>query len=130
MCQSIRRIWPYIRPDRAKLILIVIFGLLMSVATSMIVLLTKLLFDDVFQKHDVEVARWIPFAFPALYFALGTSRYIHLSRLIFLTELVVARVRRDLVDHFVRLNLTFHNSFQSGSGGLISCVLNDTVLLQ
>ena len=130
MILAYRRLWQYVRPFRSRLPVILFFALVMAACANLLPVLLQLLMKDVAEKHDPEIARWIPYAFPAMYLTMGLARYIHLSRLIYLTELVVARVREDLLQQFMRLNLTFHNSFSAGSGGLITRVLGDCILLQ
>ena len=130
MRKSLRTIWPYIQPYRNRIIWIFMLGILMAALSGLVVPLSKFLLEDVLTNHDVEKSKWVPYGFPVLFLFLGITRYFHLSRLIITTELIVAGVRRKLVDQFINLNLTFHNNFQSGSGGLISRILNDTVILQ
>ncbi len=83
-----------------------------------------------FDSKDATVGSWIPFAFPALFLILGPTRYYHTQLTKYTSELIVARIQRRLHEQFVHLNLTFHNSYQSGSGGLLSRVLSDTQVLQ
>jgi ATP-binding cassette subfamily B protein/subfamily B ATP-binding cassette protein MsbA len=45
-------------------------------------------------------------------------------------EKVAIHLRHRLQKKFMNLNLTFHNTFQAGSGGLMSRVLNDITIIQ
>lgn len=128
--RTFKRLWPYLRPYKARLVGIFALGAVMAACTSAMPKLINLLLHDIFENKDPSVAAWLPFTFPALFLVAGLARYFHYTRMIMTSEEVVAAVRKALVSKFARLNLTFHNSFEGGSGGLISRVLNDTTLLQ
>jgi ATP-binding cassette subfamily B protein/subfamily B ATP-binding cassette protein MsbA len=81
--------------------------------------------------HDREfLAGSIPYCFPLLFLALGLFRFFSYTLQVYNVERIVASIRMDLVRKILRLNLTFHGSLERGSGGLISRVFNDPVLLQ
>lgn len=101
----------------------------MSLLTPLSIQLVNLLYKA-FETKDPQLGSWIPFAFPALFIVLGPARYINTRESKYISELVVARVRARMLDQFMHLNLSFHNKFGSGSGGLLSRVLNDTTVLQ
>jgi ATP-binding cassette, subfamily B, bacterial MsbA len=128
--KSFWRIWPFLRPYKGKIFLFFISSSVLAacggIAGKLIILLTT----DVFEKRDPVVSAWIPFAFPALYLVWGIARYLNSSTANITAETVTARIRQALLAKLVRSNLTFHNSFPGGSGGLISRVMSDTVLLQ
>lgn len=127
--QTIRRLWPYIRPFKRQLWVIFMSGLIMAILTPLTIQLVNLLYKA-FETKDAALGAWIPFAFPALYLILGPTRYINTRESKYISELIVARIRKRLLDQFMHLNLSFHNKFGSGSGGLLSRVLNDTTVLQ
>ena len=144
---SLKRLWPLIRPYKSKLVTIFLFGLIISVCNLLQAVLVKAVFSDVLEQRlpvvsllsfkplgidaglQVE-AKYLPFFFPVLYLVWGAARYIHYMILIMLNERVIADLRVRLVDQALRLNLGFHSKFESGSGGLMSRILNDTGVLQ
>ena len=128
--KAFHRLWPYLRPYKARLFGIFIMGAIMAAATSVQPKLIEMLLQDVFAEKNEDVAAWLPFAFPVLFLISGVARYFNSVWLNLLAERVVSQIRQNVVSKFTRLNLTFHNSFESGSGGLISRVLNDTYVLQ
>ncbi|MBL7687635.1 MAG: ABC transporter ATP-binding protein, partial [Bdellovibrionaceae bacterium] len=95
-------------------------------------------FGEVFEKKNavlqflgLEVSVWtLPLFFPALYLIWGGARYTHYLILIMVNEKIIADLRVKAVDQAVRLNLKFHSQVESGSGGLMSRILNDTQVLQ
>ena len=82
------------------------------------------------QENRDRIAQVVPFLFPLLYFILGVLRFAHSSLINIISEKVVASIRLDLVQKVLRLNLSYLGAFEGGSGGLISRVFNDPVLLQ
>ena len=128
--KAFHRLWPYLRPHKGRLVGIFLMGVIMAAATSVQPKLIEMLLQDVFAEKNKDVAAWLPFAFPVLFLISGVARYFNSVWLNLLAERVVSQIRQNVVSKFTRLNLTFHNSFESGSGGLISRVLNDTYVLQ
>lgn len=130
MKKTLWRIWVLVRPYPGQVILISVLGLVIAGVAAMIPRLVEIFFKDVLEQRNAEFAAWIPFAFPALYAVNGVARYIHFTRVRYLSEVIITELRRQLLDKLQRLNLAFHNSFGSGSGGMLSRFLNDTTVLQ
>jgi ATP-binding cassette, subfamily B, bacterial MsbA len=136
--KSLSRLWPLIRPYKSRLIAVFFFGLIISLCNVAQTALVKTLFSEVFEKRNetiaflgFEISAWhLPFVFPLLYLIWGAARYTHYMILIMINERVIADVRMRTVDQALRLNLGFHSKFESGSGGLMSRILNDTGVLQ
>ena len=62
--------------------------------------------------------------------AAGISRYYYIYLMNYVAECVTQNIRQKLQRKFMNLTLTFHNNFASGSGGLISRILNDIRVIQ
>ena len=56
-------------------------------------------------------------------------RYLHFYIMDVVSEKISINLRRQLQKKFLTLNLTFHNSYTTGSGGLLSRVTNDVVVI-
>ncbi|HRK06193.1 MAG TPA: ABC transporter ATP-binding protein [Pseudobdellovibrionaceae bacterium] len=136
--ETLGKIWPYIRPYSSKLLLAFFFGGIISLCNAALPVLGKLLFQNVFEERNsvitlgsLQFSVWVlPLAFPVLYLVWGLARYVHYRTLIMINERVVGDIRRSCVEQALRLNLSFHAKFDSGSGGLMSRILNDTQVLQ
>ncbi len=134
---TLKRLWPLLWPYRARLFTVFIFGLIISACNVAQTALVKVLFGEVFEKRlevvpifGFPVSAWhLPFIFPILYLIWGAARYVHYLILIMVNEQVIADLRVRLVDQLLRLNLGFHSKLESGSGGLMSRILNDTGVL-
>lgn len=137
--QTLKRLWPLIRPYKGNLAAVFFFGLIISLCNVAQTALVKVLFGEVFEKRQtlipvpwlgLEISAWhLPFIFPILYLIWGAARYTHYMILIMVNERVIADIRVRVVDQAMRLNLSFHSKFESGSGGLMSRILNDTGVL-
>lgn len=135
---SLKRLWPLVRPYKKQLLAVFLFGLVISACNVAQTALVKLLFGEVFEKKNafiqilgLEISVWqLPLFFPALYLIWGSARYAHYLILIMINEKIIADLRVKAVDQAVRLNLKFHSQVDSGSGGLMSRILNDTQVLQ
>jgi subfamily B ATP-binding cassette protein MsbA len=127
---EMKKLWPYIKPYRLNIFLILFFGLLMSASTIGTLPFVKYLFDEVFEKKNQELKYIIPLAFPLIYIFHGASRFVHLYYLKLTGEKVIADLRLALQAKFMSLNLTFHGKYEAGSGGLMSRLLNDMVIVQ
>ncbi len=90
----------------------------------------KILFDEVFTKKSPEMKLLVPLSFVGLYFLHGTARFFHMYYLKMTGERLIMAMRLDLQQKFMRLNLTFHGRYEAGSGGLLSRILNDMVVVQ
>ncbi|HEX4925019.1 MAG TPA: ABC transporter transmembrane domain-containing protein [Bdellovibrionales bacterium] len=127
---SLKRLLPYLRPYKGTAVLIVIFGLLMAASQAALPFLAKRLIDDVLVNKDASLKYAIPLTMVAIYFVHAVSRFFHLYLLKFTGERIVAAIRGELQKKFMKLNLNFHNGYGRGSGGLLSRVLNDVVVVQ
>lgn len=152
MTNTFRRLLPYLRPLRKDIILMFITGVALTIVSGLVPLLVQLLFV-VYNRTPIETLReqtspwirdWIPWSsidlaqvahavpilFPILFLLLGLARFTHSVLTNFISERVVAAIRVDLVRKVLKLNLSYLTSFERGSGGLISRVFNDPILLQ
>lgn len=126
---SLKKIWPELKPYKRQIIWVIFLGILMSAAGGLVPWASNVLIDA-FEHKDAQKAYLLPLVFPLIYLLLGTARFYHLSLIRFIGEQVTAQVRQRLLDQYLRLNLTFHNTYSGGSGGLISRTLNDVSVLQ
>ena len=152
MIRSFQRLWLYIRPFGRDIAVMFLLGLGVTLLSGLVPILVQLLVEvydrapttallglapgwlqDVFPRffHDREFrAHALPWCFPCVFLLLGAFRFLSYSLQVYNVERIVAAIRMDLVRKILRLNLTFHGSLERGSGGLISRVFNDPVLLQ
>lgn len=116
-------------PHKNRLIVIVITGVLMSLSKAQMNFFLKQMFDAL-QNKDQATIYTIPLYIIGLALVLAVSRYFHLFNMDYVGELASQQLRKKLQMKFMRLNLSFLNTYAAGSGGLISRILNDISTIQ
>jgi ATP-binding cassette subfamily B protein/subfamily B ATP-binding cassette protein MsbA len=101
----------------------------MAAADSVSAKLIKDIFDAV-QANNAEVIKRTVLIIIILALVKAFSRYLHIFNMNFISELVVQGLRQKLQSKFMNLSLSFHNTYAAGSGGLISRIFNDLVVIQ
>ncbi len=126
---EIKKILRELKPHSKTLIVVAITGIIMAACTARIAMMVKPLFDSLQNKDQnqlFESAIWVL----CLSAIGGTARYFHLFLMNYVGEQVIQGLRHRMQIKFMNLSLSFHNNFQAGSGGLISRVLNDIMVIQ
>lgn len=129
MSPEIKKLLAELRPFRTTLYIVAITGILNALATTQLAYMLKSLFDGLSANQQQAMATLVPIAL-GLAFIQATSRYYHIYLMNYTAERVVQAIRQKLQQKFMRLNLSFHNNYAAGSGGLISRILNDIRIIQ
>lgn len=127
--QELLRIWQELKDYRGRLTTVAVFGLLMAAADSISAKMIKDVFDAL-QAQNTELIKNSILIIIGLAVVKAISRYLHIFNMNYVSELVVQGLRKKLQKKFMNLSLSFHNTYASGSGGLISRILNDLVVIQ
>jgi ATP-binding cassette subfamily B protein/subfamily B ATP-binding cassette protein MsbA len=126
---EVKKILRELIPFKKTLIIVAIAGLIMGGTQARVLMLSKDLMDSLnaatpgplLQKGLLVIG---------LTLVGGIARYFNVYMMNFVGEQVTQNIRHRLQKKFMSLNLSFHNTFQGGSGGLISRILNDIVVIQ
>ncbi|MGZ3773552.1 MAG: ABC transporter ATP-binding protein [Pseudobdellovibrionaceae bacterium] len=129
MLVEIKKIVRELKPHKKTVIIIAVAGIIHAVAYSQLALLIKPLFDNLAGAKFDQVLHLVPFAL-SLSIVAAVGRYFHIYLMNYVAECVVQGLRQKLQQKFMRLSLSFHNNFATGSGGLISRILNDINVIQ
>lgn len=129
MSPEIKKLLAEIKPFRSTLYIVAITGILNALATTQLAFMLKGLFDGLSANQQQAMATLVPIAL-GLALVQATSRYFHIYLMNYTAERVVQAIRQKLQQKFMRLNLSFHNNYAAGSGGLISRILNDIRIIQ
>jgi ATP-binding cassette, subfamily B, bacterial MsbA len=123
-----KRYWPYIRGYKSYFILVFI-GIILTVgATASIARIMQLLIDDVFINKNPFMLYFIPSLLIGVYVIKAIGRYI---QAIFTTHIglhIVTRLREDLLEKIIRMDMSF--LYMNRSGELISRITNDISRVQ
>ncbi len=126
---EVKKLLGEVKYYKKYMIIVAITGIVYAVAYSRLALIVKPLFDNLAaMKHD-ELVMLVPIAL-GLGLISSLSRYYHLYLMNYVAECIVQRMRQKLQLKFMHLNLTFHNSYATGSGGLLSRIFNDIRVIQ
>lgn len=126
---EIKKIIQEIKPFKKYLPAIAIFGIIFGAATAQMGLLIKSIIDSL-AAGNIEGIKQACMIGLGLSLLAAISRYIHIYLMNYVAECVGQEYRQKLLSHFLRLNLGFHNGFDTGSGGMLSRVLADASMIQ
>jgi ATP-binding cassette subfamily B protein/subfamily B ATP-binding cassette protein MsbA len=107
---------------KKNLIVVAITGITGAAFKGYIAIFIKQLIDASSSPEKLKSMAWIGIA---VSFGIGISRYFHIFLMNLAAEKVSQSLREQLQAKFMKLNLKFHNTYASGSGGLISRTMND-----
>jgi subfamily B ATP-binding cassette protein MsbA len=101
------RLWRYVIPHKLiGLIAIVAMAASALVEASMVYLVEPLM-DDTLVAHNLETARWLPFAFIAIFIARGFTGFATEASLGWIGRSVISALRRDVFRKFLTLPSRF-----------------------
>jgi len=129
MKSEISRILEEAKPYKKKLTVVAITGIIYAAASAITVKQLQYLIDALTHKNG-QGAINIGIIIVVLAFSVAISRYFHIFIMNYVAECITQNIRQKLQQKFMILNLTFHNTYSSGSGGLISRILNDVKVIQ
>ena len=115
MWHVLKRLMSELRPFRKLVLIMAIAGIFMSLAQWQLAVRLKDLFDALGSKNSDEIYK-IPKIILAISLVMAIGRYIHLSIMNYLADLVTMRFRHQLQWKFMTLNQSFH--LQSGENPL------------
>lgn len=157
MFKNAAKLIPFLRPLTWDMVIILISGLLLAVLSAVPALLIGLLTNAFEQKNIIDqypialdigsrfmnpedlkalfddhfrVVKLVSLAFPATYLIYGIVRFYNYYKSRYLSEVVANELRYTLLDKMIDLNTRFFAQVRSGSGGLLSRSLNDTIIIQ
>ncbi|ANZ36582.1 ABC transporter [Lentzea guizhouensis] len=121
--RTLRRLWPYVRPHRARMSVVLSATMLAMLCGLGIPLLTQRIVDGPIQNKETAVLPWLILGVLAL--GLGEAGLFYVRRKLAARPAaeVEASMRADLYQHLQRLQVSFHDRWQSGQ--LLSRATND-----
>lgn len=109
--------------------IIAVTGIICALASARVSYMIKFLIDGLADNSQGTIIELVPIVV-GLAAISAICRYFHIYLMNYVAESVVQNIRQKLLEKFVRLNLSFHNNFKTGSGGLLSRILNDARIIQ
>lgn len=124
---TIRQLWPFIRPHK-KALIVAIFALLLNAATdATLISLTKPLLDNGLMNKNYELLIIIAGAIIGLIALRGLSNYSSTYSLSWLSGKVITKFRQLIFNHLVKSPISFHD--KNPIGELVTVITYNTELL-
>ncbi len=125
---EISRLFSYIRPHMARLIIAMVCMIIVAFATAFSAYLVKPVLDDIFLNKDAVKLMILPFVVVALYLVKGGAMYGQRYLMAFIGQRIVADIRRDMYFRLQDMDLSFF--FKNSTGAILSRLINDVNLLR
>lgn len=148
--KALIKLYPYLKPYRGRLAVVVILGALMSLCQGLVAPLSAILFNEVFSSKataesgqiralndsilnffgndKATLVMALPLSFVVLYLISGILRYYHFYIVRVIGEKLSIDLRKDLQAKYLDLNISYHQKF--ASGGMMNKILNDVSYIQ
>jgi ATP-binding cassette, subfamily B, bacterial len=111
---ALRRLWPYVRPQRAPLFGALAATLLATLCGLAIPLVLQPILDGPVAGHNLGALPWLVGLVLLLGVVEALSYYARRKLVARPTTLIEAQLREDLYHHLQRLPTSFHDGWQSG----------------
>ena len=124
-----KKLWSELRVYKKQFYFVVALGVITSGLKS----LTPILFDRLFEawaNKDTFIIYAIPALFSVVWVLGCITRFFHLSKMRFISDRISVDQRKRLMDKYLTLNISYFQNLERGSGGLISRMLNDILVIQ
>ncbi|OYZ18259.1 MAG: ABC transporter [Bdellovibrio sp. 28-41-41] len=129
MNTTLIRIIKEVKQYRPQLIIIAVTGILYSAVYARLALILKDI-NDSFQSGDQNKVAQVGMIALGMAIVVAGCRYLHIFTMNVVAEMITNQYRLQLQKKFMDLNLKFHGQYVSGSGGLLSRIINDIKVIQ
>tara|TARA_B110001454_G_scaffold218991_1_gene249022 strand:+ start:57114 stop:58859 length:1746 start_codon:yes stop_codon:yes gene_type:complete len=123
------RIIKEVKQYRSQLAIIAVTGILYSAVYARLALILKDI-NDSFQSGDQNKVAQVGLIALVMAVVVAGCRYLHIFTMNVVAEMITNSYRLQLQKKFMDLNLKFHGQYVSGSGGLLSRIINDIKVIQ
>jgi len=124
------KLWPEIKAYRKQFIQVMILGAITSGFKLAIPPLTNHLFTAWQNQTPTREAWLLPPLLGFFWILSCVARFYHLFIMKYTAEKISVNQRRTLMGKYLSLNLSFFQEIERGTGGLISRMLNDIVVIK
>ena len=109
-----RRLWRYVVPYWTMATAAVLAMTLAAAVEATLIILLKPLTDQTLVEHNLETARWMPWAFIGIFILRGLAGYTSEYSLGWIGRSVISALRRDVFGKFLTLPTRFFESQSVG----------------
>lgn len=129
MIPEIKKVLKEVKPHWKRVIVIGITGIIYAGCYAKLMYMIKDI-ESSFRSGDVNLIRQVSVLALGLALAVAVCRYFHIYLMNITAEQVVNQFRQKLQEKFLNMDLKFHAEYASGSGGLMSRIINDIKVIQ
>ena len=108
------RLWRYVIPHKLIGLIAVVAMATSAVIEAAMVWLVEPLMDETLVAHDLETARWMPFAFIAIFIGRGITGFATEASLGRIGRSVISALRREVFNKFLTLPIRFIERHATG----------------
>jgi subfamily B ATP-binding cassette protein MsbA len=108
------RLWRYVIPYKIIGLIAVIAMAAMAAVEATMVWLVEPLMDETLVEHNLETARWMPFAFIGIFIGRGIAGFATEASLGWIGRSVISSLRRDVFNKFLTLPSRFIEQHSTG----------------
>jgi subfamily B ATP-binding cassette protein MsbA len=108
------RLWRYVMPHKGIGLIAVVAMAAAAVIEATMVYLVEPLMDETLVAHNLETARWLPFAFIGIFVARGIAGFASEASLGWIGRKVISALRRDVFNKFLTLPSSFIEKHSMG----------------
>lgn len=129
MIAQIKKVLVEVKPHWKRVVVIAITGLVYAACYARMMYLIKDI-EASFRSGNVEIIKDVTIVVLTLAITVAICRYFHIYLMNITAEQVVNQFRQKLQKKFLNMDLKFHAEYASGSGGLMSRIMNDIKVIQ
>lgn len=109
-----RRLWAYITPHKMIGFVAVVAMAGTALVETAMVWMVEPLIDETLVAHQLETARWMPFAFAGIFFLRGVTGFLTEASLGWIGRSIISSLRRDVFRKFLTLPSRFFETQSTG----------------
>ena len=129
MIPEIRKVLVEVKPHWKRVIVIGLTGVIYAACYAKLMYMIKDI-ESSFRSGNTNQIRDVSILALSLALTVSVCRYFHIYLMNITAEQVVNQFRQKLQNKFLNMDLKFHADYASGSGGLMSRIMNDIKVIQ
>lgn len=129
MIPEIKKVLVEVKPHWKRVLVIGGTGIIYAACYAKLMYMIKDI-EASFRSGNIDVIQNVTIMVLSLAFTVAVCRYFHIYLMNITAEQVVNQFRQKLQNKFLSMDLKFHADYVSGSGGLMSRIMNDIKVIQ
>lgn len=129
MIPEIKKVLVEVKPHWKRVIVIGLTGVIYAACYAKLMYMIKDI-ESSFRSGNTNQIRDVSILALSLALTVSVCRYFHIYLMNITAEQVVNQFRQKLQNKFLNMDLKFHADYASGSGGLMSRIMNDIKVIQ